>query len=69
MSERYPITVHFHGIDHTMTIDAARELMRDIRGQIDALKVKCPTCRCRILPDSACSCCNEPDVPDLLELP
>jgi hypothetical protein len=34
--------------------------LRDIDSQIDQHKVKCPTCRCRILPETACACCAEP---------
>ena len=31
-----------------------------LSAKVDAYKVKCPTCRCRILPWAECRCCAEP---------
>lgn len=41
----------------SLTVNEAYELVRHIRSQVDALRVKCPTCRCRIMPGVECSCC------------
>lgn len=30
-----------------------------VNARIDAYRVKCPTCRCRILPDRTCNCCDD----------
>lgn len=31
----------------------------EVTAKIDAFKVKCPTCRCMILPGRPCPCCSE----------
>lgn len=31
--------------------------LRHVNARIDEYKVKCPTCRCRILPATVCACC------------
>lgn len=30
---------------------------RELNARLDAFRVKCPTCSCRILPDETCRCC------------
>jgi hypothetical protein len=30
-----------------------------IQGHLNTFRVKCPTCRCRILPGEVCRCCAE----------
>jgi hypothetical protein len=32
----------------------------EVNAKLSAYKVKCPTCRCRILPWEVCRCCAEP---------
>ena len=34
--------------------------LHDVNAALDRYKVKCPTCRCRILPEETCRCCAEP---------
>ncbi len=31
--------------------------LKDTESALDHYRVKCPTCRCRILPDEPCACC------------
>lgn len=54
-------------------IDVLLATRRDLVGQLRAVeqelakyRVKCPTCRCRILPGETCACCvsNAHDVGD-----
>lgn len=60
MSDRpLRVTVHLGGVDHMLTLDEWRELRRGVAEQVQALKVKCPTCRCRIMPDDWCMCCAD----------
>lgn len=47
-------------IEYSWSIDEARGIMRQILDGIEATKVTCPTCRCRILPNTVCACCAEP---------
>lgn len=55
--------------DTSQILVERRELLDQVRSldvELDARRVKCPTCRCRILPGSACACCAEtrdPSVP------
>lgn len=39
------------------------EIMR-INRELDAFRVKCPTCRCRLLPGATCECCADVDLED-----
>ncbi len=45
------------------TLRARRAALLDelqiVNRQLDAQKVKCPTCRCRILPGDLCVCCAQ----------
>lgn len=34
--------------------------VRDVEAKLEKHRQKCPTCRCRILPGTACACCAEP---------
>lgn len=36
-----------------------REELKAVESELDTHRVKCPTCRCRILPGDACSCCAD----------
>jgi hypothetical protein len=47
------------GIHHDMSWDESLLLVAAVRHARDALKVKCPTCRCRVLPGTECGCCAE----------
>ena len=31
--------------------------VRELNAELDKRRVKCPTCRCRILPGATCACC------------
>ena len=55
----------FCGVTHTLTVDQARDAISQLERGIEALKVQCPTCRCRFLPGSNCPCCEltKPDEP------
>jgi ribosomal protein L32 len=37
----------------------AREHLTRLLKKLDTFKVKCPTCRCRILPGKTCACCAD----------
>lgn len=41
--------------------------LRDVNSALDRYRVKCHTCRCRILPETTCACCAEP--PEVNEEP
>ena len=60
MPDDFPIKILIKGIEHSFTISQARVIMRDLQVNIDMLRIKCPTCRCKILPNQTCSCCAEP---------
>lgn len=47
----------FNGQHFDLSTDESLCLLRTIARQRDRLRVKCPTCRCRIMPDSVCGCC------------
>lgn len=36
-----------------------------VNARIDEYRVKCPTCRCRILPGRTCICCAQYPEPDV----
>jgi hypothetical protein len=36
---------------------ALTDELADVNRQLNAQRVKCPTCRCRILPGDVCTCC------------
>lgn len=44
--------------EYGMTVEQGRDLIRQIRSRIYALKRKCPTCRCLIIPWESCMCCG-----------
>jgi hypothetical protein len=48
------------GIRYTWTLDEWLDLSSSTRDAFSSLKVKCPTCRCRIYPGDGCGCCAEP---------
>ena len=52
------IIFDYLGIHHDMSWDESGLLVAAVRHARDALKVQCPTCRCRILPGSTCGCCS-----------
>jgi hypothetical protein len=39
--------------------DSLSMQMRDVQSALDRFRVKCPTCRCRILPGDVCFCCAD----------
>ena len=52
----------FKGQDFSLSLDESDELLDKIRIARDSIKVKCPTCRCRIYPGNACCCCAGSDI-------
>lgn len=34
-------------------------LLRDVEAKLAKCRIKCPMCRCKILPDEACGCCTD----------
>lgn len=62
-----PVVFEFQGETLALSVDEARALISTVGAAINALRVKCPTCRCRLLPVQSCGCCNEPDLGDDLE--
>ena len=38
--------------------------LRTVEAKLSKHRVKCPTCRCRILPGTRCACCAEPPLVD-----
>jgi hypothetical protein len=53
--------------DTAQILTERSELMRHVRAldvELDKRRVKCPTCRCRILPGATCVCCEEPAYED-----
>lgn len=60
MSESHPVVFSFAGSEHHLTVDEAVAHLHIVGRAVDALRVKCPTCRCRILPGTTCACCGEP---------
>lgn len=40
-------------------LDALYTEVNDLRTELDAYRVKCPTCRCEIIPGEGCSCCDD----------
>ena len=38
-------------------LDANRRERDRLLAMLDAFRVKCPTCVCRLLPDEPCACC------------
>jgi hypothetical protein len=54
------VLVPIGDVEHSWTIDEAQRIIWRIHEAINALKVKCSTCRCRILPGSVCGCCMDP---------
>ena len=58
------MTFEFAGEERTTTVDEAYDLIRRIRIAVDSLKVKCDTCRCRILPGADCACCSTDAIED-----
>jgi len=61
------IDITIEGVSYLFTIEEAKALINEISGKIYALKVKCPTCRCKILPGEVCFCCEEDGILDWLE--
>ena len=57
MSDSHPVRFAFQGAEVCLSLDEANALIGTICAARDKLKIKCPTCRCRIYPGSACSCC------------
>lgn len=51
------VHVEIGGVTHVWSVPESYEVIGRIRAAQDALKVKCPTCRCRIYPDTTCECC------------
>lgn len=49
-------------IEHVLTLDEWRAIRNATDAAFTSLKVKCPTCRCRIYPGETCTCCAEPDI-------
>ena len=47
------------GIHHDMSIEESMQLRAAIAGTLYALKVKCPGCRCFLLPGEPCGCCAD----------
>jgi hypothetical protein len=39
--------------------------LQDVNAALDKYRVKCPTCRCRILPETTCACCADSTVVDV----
>lgn len=39
-----------------------RKILKETLAAIDEMKIKCNTCRCKILPNEECSCCGEPNI-------
>ena len=54
------VHVPIGSVEHSWTVEEATTVIARISKAIDALRVKCPTCRCRILPGQICGCCAEP---------
>lgn len=50
-----------------LSLEQWGEVQRSVRDQIDALRVKCPTCRCRIVPGAKCMCCWSYGIEEALE--
>lgn len=40
----------------------ASKMLAHLNARIDEYRVKCSTCRCRILPSEACYCCADIDL-------
>jgi|GEM_PF-4185972 len=62
------VTVRIGNEDRSMTIEEAKRLISRILDAINATRVKCPTCRCMILPGSECSCCAQPEIDDGVDM-
>jgi hypothetical protein len=67
-SSKLKVKFMLEGVEHEMLVEDAFDLIHQIRTNINALRQKCPTCRCHILPGSECACCAQPDVPDLPDI-
>ena len=65
MSIRDTIQVRFtfRGTEYVVPDAEAHDLTNAIMlaraRAMDAVRVKCPTCRCRIMPDEQCACCED----------
>lgn len=59
------IGVVLGGVEHVLTLDEWRAIEREAQVAIDSFRVKCPTCRCRILPGQTCGCCASMCLEDL----
>ena len=62
------VTFDFGGAKCRLTVVEARDLRDRITAAIDVLRVKCPTCRCMIVPGDTCRCCVGGNLPDFDEL-
>lgn len=60
MSASHPVVFRFAGVEHHLTIEEACDVLARLGLAVNAQRVKCPTCRCRILPGVECRCCGEP---------
>ena len=57
-----PIRVMLDGVEHRLTASEAANLRSHLTRELDALRVKCPTCRCLLMPGAVCRCCADVDV-------
>ena len=47
----------FQGKPYDLSLHDAFGLLRGVQAAIDATRVACRTCRCRVLPGAECPCC------------
>lgn len=47
----------YKNIDFDFSLEESMELLDLIKKKQNALKIKCPTCRCMIFPERKCFCC------------
>ena len=64
-----PIRVMLDGVEHRLTVMEAVQLRTHLTRELDALRVKCPTCRCMLMPGMECGCCRASAASDGLTCP
>lgn len=62
MDTRWRMSVPTRPVMNTMAeilarMSAIRAEHRDLNTKLDAFRVPCPTCRCKLLPGEVCQCC------------
>jgi hypothetical protein len=58
VSHQLRIGVTLGGVEHMLTMQEWTSLIAKGNAEWQKMRTKCPTCRCKVLPDETCWCCK-----------